>query len=81
MKFSPSQLGELLQAHCPRIVFALLHGSAKDGLVEKSSDIDLALFIEGKPSWELYSRVMGLAEQLAPGVRCDVGILNDACLI
>ena len=78
MKFDVDRLADLLKKQCPQICFALLHGSARDGQVKRGGDIDLALFIEGKPVLDLYERVCMLVEAIAPGARCDVGILNRA---
>jgi predicted nucleotidyltransferase len=78
MKFDVDRLTDLLKQQCPQICFALLHGSAQDGQVKEAGDIDLALFIEGKASLEVYEKVCTLVEAVAPGARCDVGILNNA---
>ena len=78
MKFAPEKLSNALQASCTEVLFALLHGSAKDGQVNPGSDIDLALFIEGKPTLEFYEKVSGIVETVAAGAQCDIGILNNA---
>jgi len=78
MIFDVNKLATLLKEKCPQICFALLHGSSKDAQVKQGSDIDLALFIEGRPTLELYEIVSRCAEAVAPGVSCDIGILNNA---
>ena len=78
MKFDVNRLGDLLKKQCPQICFAFLHGSAKDARAKEGSDIDLALFIDGKPTLELYEEVSASVEAVAPGVQCDIGILNNA---
>ena len=78
MKFDVHKLADLLKQQCPQVCFALLHGSAKDGQVKRAGDIDLALFIEGKPTLELYEKVSNCVEAVAHGVQCDTGILNNA---
>jgi len=78
MKFDTDRLADLLKQQCPQICFALLHGSAKDGQVKQAGDIDLALFIKGKPTLELYGKVSKCVEAVAPGIQCDTGILNNA---
>lgn len=78
MKFNVDKLADLLKNQCPQICFAFLHGSAKDGQVKQGGDIDLALFIEGKPTLELYEQVSGVVEVVAPKAQCDIGILNNA---
>jgi hypothetical protein len=52
MKFNVGRLANLLNEKCPQILFAFLHGSSKDAQVKQGSDIDLALFIEGRPTLE-----------------------------
>ena len=78
MKFEISKLAQLLKDNCPEVSFALLHGSAKEGNVKAGSDIDLALYINAKPSLGLYKEVMEQVDSLAPKTNCDIGILNDA---
>jgi predicted nucleotidyltransferase len=78
MKFSVDKLAEMVKEKCPAVCFVLLHGSAANGEVRDGGDIDIALFIDGQVSLEIYGEVAGIVESLAPGVRCDVGILNSA---
>jgi len=78
MRFDIHKLAHLLKERCPQIYFALLHGSAKDGQVKYGSDIDLALLIDGKATLGLYETVSQCVEAVAPGVQCDIGILNKA---
>ena len=78
MRFDVNKLATLLKDKCPQICLALLHGSAKDGQVKEGSDIDLALLIDGKPTLQLYADVSEWVEAVAPGVQCDIGILNNA---
>lgn len=78
LHFDPSELARALEARCEEVQFALLMGSAKDGHVEVGSDIDVALYVESRPSLELLSRVSGLVSEFAPGAHCDVGLLKNA---
>lgn len=78
MTFSVDKLAGLLKEKCAGVCFALLHGSAAEGVVRQGGDIDIALFIEGEASLEVYGEVAEIVESLVPGVRCDVGILNNA---
>jgi len=78
MRFDINKLSALLKENCPQICFALLHGSAKDAQVRPGGDIDLALFINGKPTLALFEKVSECVEALAPDVQCDIGILNNA---
>ena len=44
MNFDVNKLSAAIEKDCPEIIFAFLHGFAKDGFVKKGSDIDVALF-------------------------------------
>ncbi len=76
--FDIDKLAVLLKEQCPQVLFALLHGSAKEGRVKRDGDIDLALFIDGKPTLELYEKASRCVEAVAGDVKCDIGILNNA---
>ena len=77
--FDVSALGDDFKREVQDIEFALLMGSARDGIVRPHSDLDLALFLREKPSLNLYERVECLAHrQVGPSVRVDIGILNQA---
>jgi len=78
MEFDVDKLARLLEQRCPEVCFAFLHGSAKDGFLAKGSDIDIAVFVDGKATLELYEKVCDVVDQVVSGVRCDVGTLNDA---
>jgi uncharacterized protein len=78
MQFNIDKLAAKLDQRCPEVVFALLHGSARDGHVRPGGDVDIALFVEGRVELELYARVMKVVEEVAPGAEADVGILNHA---
>ena len=76
--FDIDKLAVLLKEQCPQVLFALLHGSAKAGRIKQAGDIDLGLFIEGKPTLELYEKASRCVEAVAGNVKCDIGILNNA---
>ena len=57
MNFEIEKLTAALKTACPEVVFALLHGSAKDGQVRQGGDIDIALYVEGKPKLSLYQQI------------------------
>jgi len=78
VSFSVDSLSEALKGKCPEIVFAFLLGSSREGVVRVGSDIDIALFLDGQASLDLYHRVTETIENVAQGVHCDVGILNNA---
>jgi predicted nucleotidyltransferase len=78
MTFDPEQLAQQLRENCPRIGFAFLHGSAKEGTVRPGGDIDVAVYFDGKPTWDDYEAILRQVEPLAPEVRWDLGMLNSA---
>lgn len=78
MTFDVKNFAREIEARCPQVAFALLHGSAAGGEVRAGSDIDVALYVTGTVDWDLYSRVMEIGEGMAPGVTIDIGILNRA---
>lgn len=77
IQFDLSLLGDQIRAECPEVVFCLLMGSAKDGVVKAGSDLDLALYLNTDPTLDIHSKVANLVDQIVPDVRCDVGILNN----
>ena len=76
--FDPDKLARAVEQACPEVCFAMLHGSASHGQVREDGDIDIALYVVGKPSLDILERVWAAAESVAPGVPCDAGFLNDA---
>ncbi len=78
MLFDINKLADTIQSECPEVVFALLHGSSKQGRVNPGSDIDIALYIEGKPSVDLYIRVADAVGKVCSFAEADIGILNDS---
>ena len=78
MKFDREKLSKALQAACPKIVFALLHGSAQEGDIKQGSDLDIALFIDGKLGIELYQQACDAIGSVIPQAEPDIGILNNA---
>jgi len=78
MTFDIDKLADSLEKACPQAVFALLHGSAKNGFVREGADVDIAVYIEGKPDFEFYRRAYAAVSSVAAGAEPDVGILNRA---
>ncbi len=78
MKFDREQLSKALESACPEVVFALLHGSAKDSDIQPGSDLDIALFVDGKPSLEIFQSAYDAIASVVADVEPDVGILNKA---
>ena len=76
--FDPARLGQLLEQTCTEVVFALLHGSARDGMVKPGSDVDIAIYVRGKVARGVLLAVMDAVAQMLPTVECDVGVLNLA---
>lgn len=78
MTFDIDKLATALDDACPGVVFALLHGSARDGQVGPGSDIDIALFLRGKPDLELYRQTQEAIHAVVSEAEADIGILNQA---
>ncbi|PKL42279.1 MAG: hypothetical protein CVV39_08950 [Planctomycetes bacterium HGW-Planctomycetes-1] len=78
MKFDADKLSESLRKRCPEIIFAILHGSAQEGIIREGGDIDIAIYINGKASLELYQRIYGIVHFVAGNSEPDIGILNNA---
>lgn len=84
--FDPDRLSRELEQRLPCIAFAYLMGSAKEGLVEPHSDLDLAVYLDPKSPeqdssfdfLDFYSTTQRLVEEIVGPVRCDLGILNKA---
>ncbi|MDD2328625.1 MAG: nucleotidyltransferase domain-containing protein [bacterium] len=77
--FDVAALGADIKREVSDIDFALLMGSAKEGVVAPHSDLDLALFLRVAPSQALYEAVgRVVASHVGPDVRADIGILNQA---
>jgi predicted nucleotidyltransferase len=72
-------LGNALRDGVAEIEFALLMGSAKDGVVKPHSDIDVALYLRGPVTSGFYSKVEELVvKNIGQSVRVDIGLLNRA---
>ncbi len=78
VRFDPACLGVALRDGCPEIDMAFLMGSAVDGIISPHSDLDLAVWLNVAPTFEIYTTVGRICEALAPDVRCDLGMLNHA---
>ncbi|MBN1556401.1 MAG: nucleotidyltransferase domain-containing protein [Phycisphaerae bacterium] len=78
MNFDVEQLAAVLETACPEAIFALLHGSAKDGRVGPGSDIDIALYLEGESNLDLYRRAQEAVDSVCSEAEADIGILNRA---
>lgn len=76
--FEPAKLASVLRENLPEVDFCFLMGSAMDGTVAVGSDLDLAFYLSGKPTFEFYGRVVEAVRNLLPDVHCDTGILNNA---
>lgn len=75
--FDIDAIAKAIKAECPHALFALLHGSSKDGCARPGSDIDIAVFAEGEPSFDLVGKIADIVSRFAPGVHCDIGFLNS----
>ncbi len=73
MVFDPAALGEALRAECPEVDFILLMGSGRDGRIPPGGDLDLAIGLRDRLTYELRGRIAQVVGRLAPGVDVDVG--------
>jgi predicted nucleotidyltransferase len=64
----------------PDAVFAYLHGStAESCVVPPHGDIDIAVFLSPNGDREnTFTKILDICEKIVPGVRCDIGFLNNA---
>ena len=76
--FDVEKLAQEIERSCKTVVFALLHGSAKAGIVCAGSDIDVALYLSEKHTLEMISAVSAAVGRIVPATECDVGVLNGA---
>lgn len=76
--FDPEVLAVALREKLPEADFCFLMGSSADGVVNAFSDLDLAFYLNAKPSYSFYGKVMDVVRGVVPEVRCDIGILNAA---
>ena len=76
--FDPEQLASVLEEQLSEVVFCFLMGSSISGTVKAYSDLDLAFYLNKKPSYEFYGKAMDAVRSVVPDVRCDIGILNSA---
>lgn len=72
------QLGRRLQDAVPQVVFALVLGSSRSGVVPAYGDLDLAVYLNERASLRLLASIAQTAEEGLHGVRCDLGVLNGA---
>lgn len=78
MKFEIDKLSEELKRRCPEVVFAILHGSAKDGFVKEDSDVDIAVYVQDKANFELYHKISEAVGAIVGDAQPDIGVLNNA---
>ena len=77
-RFSVTALARALKKGCPDVQFALLHGSARDGVVRPGSDVDLAVYLARRPTLATYSRIWDAAATVVRDAEIDAGVLNGA---
>ncbi len=78
VRFDPTVLADRLREGLPEVLFGFLLGSAADGEVLAHSDLDLAFYLNGKPSLAFHAKTGDIVSDFLPGIRCDIGILNRA---
>lgn len=80
--FSPEDLAEILLNNFQEIHFALLFGSAQDGIVKKGSDIDIGIFYNFEyDKTDLLLKLTAVFEKFLPETFFDITILNKASSI
>lgn len=75
--FDPERLASVLEAQLQEVDFCLLMGSSASGTAKAYSDLDLAFYLNEKPSYKFYGKAMAVVRDVVPDVRCDIGILNN----
>lgn len=79
VSFSFRELADAVRDGMPDVVFACVLGStAERSVVKPHSDLDLALYLDGEPSLEIYEKAQEICTAVVGPVRCDLGILNRA---
>lgn len=76
VEFDVKQLADIIKSRYKDVSFCLLFGSAADGRVAEGSDVDLAFYLSEPTSLDFYSSIAETVDEVIPGVRCDIGILN-----
>ena len=73
------RLSRALLDACPDLVFCVVMGTAKDGVVPSHSDLDLACYVAGdRCSLQTRQAIEGVVFETCGSVRCDLGVLNHA---
>ena len=61
------------------INFALIFGSAKDGILDKDdSDIDIAVYLNRKPDLAVMTDIIGTCQDAGRHEHIDISVLNEA---
>ena len=78
LSFSIEKLKNELKK-CPEILFAYILGSAVTGVVKSKSDLDLGIYLEHSDTScsDVYFKICNICDPILPGVRIDVGFLNN----
>ncbi len=78
LHFDVTALAAALREACPEVLFAFLLGSSRNGCVAVGSDVDLALYVEERYAFDLYSRAADVVAGFVPKAHCDIGLLRRA---
>ena len=71
-------MSDILQEKCPFISFALLGGPDKNGCLCAGEKLGLSVFVEpGTGTWTAIERILPVMTLAAPGVFCEVTLLNN----
>jgi|SRR5579884_619388 predicted nucleotidyltransferase len=75
-RIDTTRLTQALESE-PGILFALLFGSARDGVLPKAdSDIDIAVYLDHEPDLEERARILGFVQDAVGSDRVDLVFLN-----
>lgn len=77
--FDLTKLTNSLQ-RCKEVDFAYLFGSSQNGIISDGSDVDVAVHINCKATFNVYSKLIAVVEKVV-GTRADISILNSASAV
>jgi hypothetical protein len=78
ISFDPATVGAALHDECPEVDFAILMGSGRDGKIPPGGDLDLAVGLRGRLSFDLYQRIVQVVGRFVPGIDIDLGHFDRA---
>ena len=76
--FDPVAVGAALHDECLEVDFAILMGSGRDGKIPPGGDLDLAVGLRGRLSFDLYQWITQVVGRVVPGIDIDLGHFDRA---